>query len=121
MIQGILKEKTRILVTHSIDFLHLADKIIILKQGKIMAQGHFNDLVDDPYLKEVISIHSDQINEYKSKTEDADQKAAKTESDILNQAMNDVTLEKQASIVERVISTLSRESSMLERKDSTVA
>jgi len=31
--QGLLKGKTRILVTHSIDFLHLADKIVILKKG----------------------------------------------------------------------------------------
>jgi ABC-type proline/glycine betaine transport system ATPase subunit len=30
---GIIKNKTRILVTHSIDFLHLADKILIMKQG----------------------------------------------------------------------------------------
>lgn len=37
--QGLLKDKTRILVTHSIDFLHLADKIVILKQGRIKAQG----------------------------------------------------------------------------------
>lgn len=27
------KEKTRVLVTHAIDFLHLVDSIILLKQG----------------------------------------------------------------------------------------
>ena len=37
--QGLLKEKTRILVTHAIDFIHLADKVVIMKQGVIKAQG----------------------------------------------------------------------------------
>lgn len=30
---GDLKNKTRILVTHAVDFLHLVDKIILLKEG----------------------------------------------------------------------------------------
>ena len=39
--QGILRDKTRILVTHSIDFLHLADSLVIMKQGQIIAQGTY--------------------------------------------------------------------------------
>ena len=35
--QGILAKKTRVLVTHSVDFLHLADQIVILKGGQVMA------------------------------------------------------------------------------------
>jgi len=31
--QGILADKTRILVTHAIDFVHLADKIVIMNDG----------------------------------------------------------------------------------------
>ena len=31
--QGLLKEKTRVLVTHAVDFVHLADRIVIMKQG----------------------------------------------------------------------------------------
>ena len=33
--QGLLREKTRILVTHAIDFLHLTDRIFVLKDGRI--------------------------------------------------------------------------------------
>jgi len=33
--QGLLKDNTRVLVTHAIDFLHLADHIVVLKEGKI--------------------------------------------------------------------------------------
>mgnify|MGYP003912525127 CR=1 FL=1 len=42
--QGMLKQKTRILVTHAIDFLHLTDRIIVIKDGKIQAFGTFNEL-----------------------------------------------------------------------------
>ena len=31
-----LKDKTRVLITHEVDFLHLADKIIIVKDGQIL-------------------------------------------------------------------------------------
>ena len=33
--QGLLKNKTRILVTHAVDVLHLVDRLIIMKDGKI--------------------------------------------------------------------------------------
>ena len=35
--QGLLKDKTRILVTHAVEFVHLADKVVIMNQGKITA------------------------------------------------------------------------------------
>ena len=35
--QGILKDKTRILVTHAIDFVHLADRVVIMKKGRVQA------------------------------------------------------------------------------------
>ena len=35
--QGLLKDKTRILVTHAVDYVHLADKVVIMDQGKIIA------------------------------------------------------------------------------------
>ena len=33
--QNMLKDKTRILVTHAIDFLHLADRIVLMQDGQI--------------------------------------------------------------------------------------
>lgn len=35
--QGILKDSTRVLVTHAVDFMHLADKIVIMNDGKVVA------------------------------------------------------------------------------------
>lgn len=41
---GLLKNKTRILVTHSVDYLHLVDKIILLQNGEIILQGSYDEL-----------------------------------------------------------------------------
>ena len=47
---GDLKNKTRILVTHAVDFLHLVDRIILLKEGEIILEGSFEDVKNDPYM-----------------------------------------------------------------------
>ena len=52
-----LAQKTRVLVTHAVDFLHLADSIICLKDGKIEFQGKYDEVKSHPYLKELLSIH----------------------------------------------------------------
>lgn len=50
-------KKTRVLVTHAIDFLHLVDTIVLLKKGEIALIGSYDDLKDSEYLKEIIAIH----------------------------------------------------------------
>lgn len=61
--QGILKTKTRVLVTHAVDFLHLTDKIIVMKGGKVQAMGTFEELQTDPHLIEVLNIYKKQNKE----------------------------------------------------------
>ena len=53
-----LRRKTRILVTHAVDFLHLADRIVIMHGGKIQASGTMTELEDDPHLKQVMETHN---------------------------------------------------------------
>ena len=55
--QGLLKGKTRILVTHAVDFLNVADRIIIMNKGRVRAQGSYEELKDNEYMKQVIEIH----------------------------------------------------------------
>ena len=64
--QGILKEKTRVLVTHAVDFVHLADKIVIMNEGKIIAQGSYGELEDHPYMKQILDIHETNKDEIKN-------------------------------------------------------
>lgn len=47
VLNGMLKDKTRILVTHSIDFLHMADKIVMMDKGQITAQGTYDELMEN--------------------------------------------------------------------------
>jgi len=69
--QGLLKDKTRILVTHAIDFVHLADKVVIMKKGHVKAHGTYEDLRDNEYMKEVMDIHKEHIKENKKIAKEA--------------------------------------------------
>lgn len=42
---GLLKDKTRILVTHGIHHLEEVSQIVVVKDGKIGEQGHYDDLM----------------------------------------------------------------------------
>jgi len=53
-----LKKKTRILVTHAIDFLHLADRVIVLKDGEISVEGDYETVNKSPIVQEIIAIHN---------------------------------------------------------------
>lgn len=55
--QRLLKDKTRILVTHAVDFVHLADKIVIMEDGKIKAKGTFEELATNEYMIQILDIH----------------------------------------------------------------
>ncbi|CDW72862.1 canalicular multispecific organic anion transporter 1 [Stylonychia lemnae] len=37
------KNKTRLLVTHAIDFIHLVDRVIVLSKGEIVLDGNYTD------------------------------------------------------------------------------
>ena len=51
---GELKHKTRILITHAVDFLHLADRIVIMENGAIKHIGSFEELEHSDEIKHVI-------------------------------------------------------------------
>ena len=54
---GLLKEKTRILVTNAVDFVHLADKIVIMEDGRIQEIGSFQELEKSEYMQQILDIH----------------------------------------------------------------
>ena len=58
-----LVNRTRVLVTHAIDFLHLADSIILLKNGRVVFKGAYQDVKENEYLKELYSIHTKHLTE----------------------------------------------------------
>jgi len=44
--RGLLAGTTRILVTHQTQFLPIADKIVVLDKGQVLAEGSYQDLVE---------------------------------------------------------------------------
>ena len=68
---GILKDSTRVLVTHAVDFVHLADKIIIMDQGKITAQGTYEQLKENEYMINIQDIHRRNKEEIEKANEKA--------------------------------------------------
>ena len=45
ILTGLLKKKTRILVTHAISFLPEMDEIVVMKDGKISEIGNYEQLM----------------------------------------------------------------------------
>ena len=57
-----LANRTRILVTHAIDFLHFADSIILLKNGNVVFKGPYEQVKSNVYLKELYAIHNQHMD-----------------------------------------------------------
>jgi ABC-type bacteriocin/lantibiotic exporter with double-glycine peptidase domain len=57
VISGLCSTKTRVLVTHAVDYLHLCDRIIVMKDGRITASGSYQELATNAHLQEVVKIY----------------------------------------------------------------
>ncbi|OQR75403.1 multidrug resistance-associated protein 1-like, partial [Tropilaelaps mercedesae] len=57
--EGLLRDKTRLLVTHSVAILPKVDRIVILDDGRITHQGTYDDIMrSNVRLKELIETHA---------------------------------------------------------------
>jgi len=70
-----LKNKTRILVTHSLDCLPRCDWIILLKKGEVEFDGPYQDLISTPFFAWIKSSldnsHFEDSGEEESKEKQA--------------------------------------------------
>lgn len=69
---GVLAGRTRILVTHAIDFIHQADHIIMMKNGEIQAQGSYDELQSNEDFSKLL-----EINKINKNSGDSDAKSDK--------------------------------------------
>ena len=85
-IQGFLKNKSVILVTHQLQYLQEADEIIVLKQGKVEERGSFQHL-----LKNGMDFSSFLAQAGEEEKEDDDLSPENNEETLLSTNANNVT------------------------------
>jgi ATP-binding cassette subfamily C (CFTR/MRP) protein 4 len=68
-ISGVLKDKTRILVTHQLHVLPYADKILVLNSGRQIFFGNYEELQKNPISQEFIGYISSTEEVSKKKSE----------------------------------------------------
>ena len=61
-----LKDKTRILVTHAIQYCNKADRIIYMKDGRINWEGDFDELVKQDFYKKMMVKKEKKENDLKN-------------------------------------------------------
>ncbi|GFP85601.1 ABC transporter c family member 4 [Phtheirospermum japonicum] len=72
-VRGALRDKTIILVTHQVDFLHNVDQILVMRDGMIVQSGKYNSLLDSGTdFKALVSAHdaSMELVDVETKNED---------------------------------------------------
>ncbi|XP_041973568.1 ATP-binding cassette sub-family C member 4-like [Aricia agestis] len=68
-VNGLLRHSTRVLVTHQLHHLKTADKVVILRNGEIEAQGTYKKISNTEFMKETFERNDCIDNRYKkSKT-----------------------------------------------------
>lgn len=57
-VRGALRDKTIVLVTHQVDFLHNVDQILVMREGMIVQSGKYNSLMESGLdFKALVSAH----------------------------------------------------------------
>ncbi|XP_043705889.1 ABC transporter C family member 3-like [Telopea speciosissima] len=64
----ILSRKTVIYITHQLEFLHASDLVLVMKDGKIVQSGKYEDLIADPdgELVKQMAAHSRSVSQVTS-------------------------------------------------------
>ena len=73
---GALKDRTRILVTHAIDFLERADHIVMMDGGRIIHQGSYADMLEAKPFQELMDIND--LNKHVTGDAEKDKEKAKS-------------------------------------------
>ena len=106
---GLLKNKTRLLVTHGLTHLPKCDHIIVLKAGKVSEQGSYQELVEQK------GDFADHLVEYMSGMYDFDQKKKNLKKQVsLSGSMKEEVSKEIHDLKKQVSLTLSVEEDMLD-------
>lgn len=90
-----LKGKTRVLVTHALQYLNNCDRIIYMKNGRLDWQGDYQELITQDFYTELYQKLEKKNSEVVVNKEEED-----IEEDIEDQILNDENLMKKFSLEE---------------------
>lgn len=105
---GILKNKTRILVTHGIAFLHKVDNVIMLRNGEIILNGPYDELMSQR--SELYAL----LTEYGNQRNTGGNNASDNETDVTLEGYDDTQPTAPGRCEEE--STLNREEEYVRRE-----
>lgn len=58
---GMMEGRTRVMATHSVEFLDRVDRVVVMEKGEIVMDGRFEEMKEDPFFEEVLlSMKNDQ-------------------------------------------------------------
>lgn len=92
-INGYLKSKIRILITHHVNHLETADNILVLRNGEIEAQGDYKTIMKSNIVKSLNKDDEEQVKE--------DAEAAEPEKKMDSKLAEELKIKEQMSKKER--------------------
>ncbi|XP_011504959.1 PREDICTED: multidrug resistance-associated protein 4-like [Ceratosolen solmsi marchali] len=101
-INGILKDKTRILVTHQLEYLKEADEIIFIADGQIKFQGNFTSFQEVDELVQYLNVNDNKVSDFPDNKENFDKSILSYESRYDND-LTDKDKEKDVEATEKLI------------------
>eukprot|EP01017_Pseudomicrothorax_dubius_P022892 TRINITY_DN2466_c0_g2_i8.p1 TRINITY_DN2466_c0_g2~~TRINITY_DN2466_c0_g2_i8.p1 ORF type:complete len:708 (-),score=238.61 TRINITY_DN2466_c0_g2_i8:747-2870(-) len=95
---GALSKKTRILVTHALQYLRFVDKVVIMKNGRIIEQGDFETISRTSAYEEITRLERER-EEQARKAEEAEkaQKAAAQEKEAKKKTTPEPVVEQKVA------------------------
>ena len=56
---GVLKEKLVVLVTHQLQFLNMCPRIMLLKEGSVVCQGSYEEIIQTGFnIKDILDSYN---------------------------------------------------------------
>lgn len=76
-VRGALKDKTILLVTHQVDFLHNVDRILVMRDGMVVQSGKYNELLESGTdFQSLVAAHETSMQLVETETTDPGKKSA---------------------------------------------
>ena len=94
-IMGQLQGKTRIIVTHAIQYIKYADRILIMEEGRIIKQGTYSEVQDTPLFLELLQIFQKDKNNLDKNLENKENEIKKEKT--VNEMRDELRLLKDKS------------------------